>query len=414
MARTLVPLVLIAAMLASTGLQSRGSAQANAAPTQSAQSTIKDSPERRHAFEVYRAGKFVEAMPLLENLAADNPSDIPVHEAWAYSVLCHSATISDLEIRRKARMRARYLALEAQKLGDNSDLLQIMLGIPEDGSEAAFSNRKDVDGAMKSAEADFVRGDLDKAREGYIRASLLDPNNYEAALFIGDVYFKQHENGSAGEWFARAIQIDPNRETAYRYWGDALWAMGKSAEARDKYIEAIVAEPYNQRSLMGLNQWSQRTKVRLTWVKLQDKSRLTTEEGKSTITLDNSLQKDDPALAAWMVYSATRLNWQREKFKKEFPNEPRYRHTMREEADALHVMVTVLSRPENAKKLDPTLAALVKVDQAGFLEPFALLNHGDAEVAQDYVPYRTDHRDVIRRYFDEFVVPKAPTEADVH
>lgn len=38
---------------------------------------------------------------------------------------------------------------------------------------------------MKGAEAEFVRGNYDKAREGYIRALLLDPNNYEAALFTG-------------------------------------------------------------------------------------------------------------------------------------------------------------------------------------------------------------------------------------
>ena len=78
-----------------------------------------------------------------------------------------------------------------------------------------------------SAEADFSRGELDKAREGYMRALLLDPNNYSAGLFTGDVLFNQHAYGDAGEWFARAIQIDPNRETAYRYWGDVLVATGK-------------------------------------------------------------------------------------------------------------------------------------------------------------------------------------------
>lgn len=136
-------------------------------------------------------------------------------------------------------------------MGDNSPLLQIVLGIPEDCSEAAFSNRKDVDDAMKSAEADFARSDLDKAGAGYLQVSLLDLNNYEAALLIGDIYFRQHANVSAGEWFARATRIDANRESVYRYWGDALWDMGKSADAREKYIEAVLAEPYKQKAWMG-------------------------------------------------------------------------------------------------------------------------------------------------------------------
>jgi hypothetical protein len=50
----------------------------------------------------------------------------------------------------------------------------------------------------------------------------------------------------------------------------------------------------------------------------------------------------------------------------------------------------------------------MKIDQAGFIEPFALLNHPDEDLAQDYVSYRSAHRDTIYRYFDEYVVPKAP------
>jgi hypothetical protein len=101
-----------------------------------------------------------------------------------------------------------------------------------------------------------------------------------------------------------------------------------------------------------------------------------------------------------------------EKFKKEFPNEPKYRRTMREETDSLHLMVATLTGQkdfeEKKNKLDPALAQLVQIDKAGFLEPFALLNRADTEIAQDYAPYRDTHRDVIYRYFDEFVVPKAP------
>src|SRR5215472_7982382 len=217
----------------------------------------QSDPDRQQAFEFIDRNKMTQAMPLFEKLCSEYPKDSRMWEGWGVSTLGYSQTLTDPDLRRKARIRARTFLLKARELGDKSNLMQVLLGLlPEDGSQSPFSPRKEVDNAMQAAEADFARGDFDKARAGYLHALLLDPQNYEAALFIGDVYFKQHINGSAGEWFARAIEIDPNRETAYRYWGDALWDMGKSAEARGKFIQAIVAEPYGgNRSWMGLTQW---------------------------------------------------------------------------------------------------------------------------------------------------------------
>src|SRR5260370_23011743 len=100
------------------------------------------------------------------------------------------------------------------------------------------------------------------------------------------------------------------------------------------------------------------------------------------------------------------------KFAKEFPNKPKYRRTMREEADSLHLMVTVLTEQKDferkKKDLDPSLFQCIAIDHAGFLEPFALLNRGDDEIAQDDATHRAANRDKIYRYFDEFVLPNAP------
>ncbi len=373
-----------------------------------------EDPARHEAFALYDSGKYADAMPLLEKVVANHPDDINAKEHWAFSMVGYAATLSDPEMRKKVRAHARRLAVQLKDAGDNSNLLQTMLlSLPEDGSESSFSNRKDVDEAMKAAEADFGRGDLDKAREGYIRALLLDPENYEAALFIGDVYFKQHTYGSAGEWFAQAIQIDPNRETAYRYWGDALTSASKNDEARGKFIDAVVAEPYSKNAWIGLRQWVGRNKVKLNVLVLQDKSSTQIDGKDATITIDsNSLSGDNAGTAAWLAYSATRLEWQHEKFKKEFPNETAYRRSLKEEAEALHTMVSVLAddakSKKKAKNIDPALLTLVQLDQEGFLEPFVLFNRADAGIARDYAAYRAAHRDVLRRYLDEFVVPKAP------
>lgn len=383
---------------------------------QTAEKPTKDDPARQHAIELYSQGKFVLAMPLLEALVADHSSDVVVREAWAWCVFEYAATLPDPQQRKNARARARKIAVEAQGLGDNSQILQLMLEQPEDGgSEAAFSESKEVDAVMKAAEADFSRGELDKAREGYMRVMLMDPSNYEAALFTGDVYFKQHTYGSAGEWFARASQIDLNRETAYRYWGDALAAMGKEDEARSKFIEAIVADPYNGHSWVGLQNWLKRNKLVLNNVKLKDRSEVTVKDDKSVnITLDSTLAKDDPNSSPWMSYALGRAGWHTEEQEKEFPNVPRDRHTLQEETYALNFMVTVLKEGKDyAKtlpKLDPSLQAFIRIQEAGFVEPFVLLNRADAGIAKDYPAYRAANRDKIRRYLDESVVPKIPLQ----
>ena len=379
-----------------------------------AQSTPKQGSERERAFELYNAGKFVEAMPLLEKLAADQPSDAVVHEHWAYCVAAYAATLNDPDLRKKARIRALAIARQARDLGDNSNLMQMLLAIPEDGSEPSFSPSQDVDAAMKAAEADFARGDFDKARGGYLRAMLLDPHNYFAPLFIGDVYFNQHNYVSAGEWFARAIEINANQETAYRYWGDALWASGKGAEAREKYIEAVIAEPYNRTAWVGISQWADRNHVSLKFLRLKDGSTAKANGNGATITLDSSMldKKDDITTASWLAYGANRALWQTEKFKKEFPKETAYRHSLKEESESLHVMVNVLSEmseKDKGKDVDPALLELAKIDQAGLLDPFVLINSADEGIARDYEAYCDTNRETIRRYLDEIVVPQAPS-----
>lgn len=387
----------------------------SASPATPSQSAPKVDPDLRQAYDLYNAGKKAQAMPLFEKLCSAYPKDNALWEAWGVTTLSYSETLNDAGLRKQTRVLARTRLVHAKELGDNSNLLQILLSmIPEDGGENTYSPRKEVNDAMQQAEADFSRGDYDKARAGYLHVLLLDPKNYEAALFIGDVHFKQHINGSACEWFAKAVEIDPDRETAYRYWGDALWAMGKSADAREKYIQAIVADPYTNRSWIGLNQWAGRANVKLNWVKLQDKSSVTRKDDKNTnITLDsNSLQKNDPNGTVWLTYALGRASWQGDKFNKEFPTEPKYRRTMREEADSLHLMITVMKEQKDfekeKKKIDPSLLQLIQIDEAGFLEPFALLNRADNDITKDYIPYRTAHRDIIYRYLNEFVVPPAP------
>jgi tetratricopeptide (TPR) repeat protein len=384
----------------------RVAAQTQAEPKQA------DDPARKEAIRVFQSGKYVEAMPLLENYVTAHPDDLVAKENWAYSVLQYAATLSNLNDRKKARARARSLAVELKEAGDQSDVLQTMLALPEDGSEGTFSSRKDIDEAIKAAEADFSRGDYDKARAGYEKVLALDPSNYEAVVFTGDSYFRQKEYDKANEWFERAVKIDPNRETAFRYWGDALNSLSKNADARGKFIDAVVAEPYTKDSWIALRQWADRNQVKLNLVVLKDKSSVQSQGKETTITFDPKALGKNGAGDAWIVYSGVRASWQREKFKKEFPNETTYRHSLKEESEALNTMAKVLADDakdkKKAKDMDPALLELVKVDQSGLLDPFVFFNRADRDIARDYPAYRDAHRDVLRRYLDEYVVPKAP------
>jgi hypothetical protein len=71
---------------------------------------------------------------------------------------------------------------------------------------------------------------------------------------------------------------------------------------------------------------------------------------------------------------------------------------------------TEVQKKGHAKEGNPDLTALEKIEKAGLLEPFALLNRADNGIAKDYEGYRTANREKIRKYLDEFVVPKAPAQ----
>lgn len=369
---------------------------------------------KQQAFELYQQNRLAEVLPLAEQLYAQNPKDAQVLELYAFSMLVSSQTHKDPEARKQVRKRARELAVKAKELGNNSNLLQVVLDIPADGGEDNFSARKDVEAAMREGEAAFARGDFKKALAAYDLALKLDPSLYHAALFSGDVYYKQGDVNKAGEWFAKAIAINPDSETAYRYWGDALMRIaGKKDEARDKFVEAIIAEPYNRRAWMGLMQWAEKYGVRLAHPKVvvpTSVSKQPDKDGKkqTSITLDVNLLGKNDGTSGWMFYGITRALWMNEKFLKEYPAEKTYRHSLREEVEAL-TGVTEAARNElkdskNKTQLDVSIANLLQLHQAGLLEAFILLVQADQGIAQDYEAYRKANRDKLRKYLGVVVV----------
>jgi Tfp pilus assembly protein PilF len=371
--------------------------------------------DRQRAFQLIEQNNLIDALPVLEKLSAAKPDDTRVLQYLAFALAASAATKKDPEQIKTDFRRARQLAEKCKQLGDNSDLVQTLLEkIPADGNVVATPGkpRTPADEALHEGEAAFAKGDLDKALASYEKAEKLDPKLYEAPLFIGDVHFQMKKIDKAGEAYARAIAIDPDRDTAYRYWGNVLLSNDRMKEAREKLIEAVIAEPYSRTTWQFLARWGQRNQVQLSHPRVDIPTSVkqeTPKDGKNqtNITLDMNLLGKKDGTSGWMFYGISRALWMNEKFLKEYPNEKNYRHSLREEMDALRgVIEAARNETKDSKdksKLDPSIANLIKLHDAGLLEAFVVLAKPDAGSAQDYPEYRKNNRDKLRRYLNDYV-----------
>ena len=378
--------------------------------------------ERQRAFQLLDQSKMLQALPILEKLASANPDDREVQFYLGFCILAKAAEIQDVAARKQERLRARPYLVHAKELGMKEAVLdQMLASIPPDGGEMPkFSNNAEAELAMNQGESAYARGELENALAAYARALQLDPKLYYAALFAGDMQFKRGHNAtnsaersaffnSAGEWFTKAIAIDADKETAYRYWGDAQLEQGKDDEALTKFIEAIVSDPYNRIVYNGISKWAQKKRAHLGHPRIDiPTSASSSQKGQVDITIDpKMLNKKDDGSSAWLLYSVTRALWMSERFKKTFPDEKEYRHSLAEEMDALTGVAKQaiwLLENKKAKELDVSLDNLVKLHKAGLLEPYILFARVDEGVARDYVAYRITNRDKLRKYWLEVVI----------
>lgn len=370
--------------------------------------------EREQAAKLYADHKYLDALPVFEDLASKNPKDDQVLVGLAACLVNHAATLSDAEAAGKERVRAKDLLVTAQSLGNKSDLLlnllQQLQALPGSG-QMKFSESTAADDAMRTGEAAFARRDFDEAIRSYSKALELDPKNAAAALFVGDSYFSKNDFANAGEWYGRASQVNPNLETPYRYYADMLIKSGQMDEARSKAIKAIVAEPYNPATWRELVTWANANHVQLVRVHVNIPGDVSRQNGALKVTIPSG--QSTQQTAAWTAYNMSRVLWQNEKFKKQFPNEAQYRHSLAEESASLSLAAQVWTRPLSSKtppQADPDLDLLAKIYAAGLVEPYVLMNAADQGIAQDYAAYRETNRARLEQYLSEFVVPATPSK----
>lgn len=366
--------------------------------------------KRQKAVELFSQGKRLEALPLLEQLVKANPKDDEMLVDLAACLVDYAATLTDQEAAGKARLRARALLDQAWKLGNTSplamNLSQLLKQMPDSGA-IKFSDNAQAEQFMRAGEAAFSRRDFDEARKDYLKALELEPANYSAVLFIGNSYDRQDDFAKGAEWYARAIQLDPNVETAYRYYADMLARKGDMVKARALLIQAAVAEPYNQIVWRELHAWATLNNTDINRVFIAIPPPLKESSGVNR-------PQSDLSAAVWQAYYATRATWQQgDAFQKRFPNEKEYRHSLPEESEALTASAKILETYKEDKKAaelltnNAALTLLLKLQQAGLIEPYVLFSLGDAGIARDYAAYRANNRQKLEEYMDKFVVPPA-------
>ena len=377
-----------------------------------AQDAARYDADREKAFYLVQQNNFKDALPLLEKLYASKQDDTKVLQNLALALVANAATNNDKAAAVQAFKRARALAEQAQKLGDNSELTQTLLArIPADG-KFADSDRKSTpaEEALYAGERAFSSGDFEKAIAEYERAAQLEPKLYEAPLYIGDVYFKMGKIDEAGKAYARAIALNPDRDTAYRFWGNVLLQNGRMKEAREQLIEAVIAEPYSRATWQFLSRWAQANKVQLSHPRVDIPESSVKKRDEQNIDITALLSDKNDGSSAWMFYSLAKAVWLKDdaEFKKAHPGEPKYRHSLQEESHCLRAALEALEnqlKEKNAKEkdLDVSLVNLRKLQRAGLLESFLLFAKADEGIARDYPEYRKTNRAKLRQYLVEYV-----------
>jgi tetratricopeptide (TPR) repeat protein len=371
--------------------------------------TAQDN-EAARANALYKDGRRLEALPIYEDLANAQPKEWLYVERLADCLAAEAAQLGDPAKVKAVLTRERDAAKRAIELGDTAPYVALMAKIDPD---APLYGSISGPGKALLAEAEkaFTAGDFSTAAAKYAAAATADPKLYEARLYAGDTAYTQKDLPTAAIWFARAIAVDPNRETAYRYWGDALLRYGNDPEgARDKFIDAIVAEPYNRLAWQGLKQWAQIEKAVILPPKMELPGDVAVDPKNPkniTINIDPVAtdEKKHPGASAWFMYSLIRASYHGDLFKKEFPNEKEYRHSLREEDAALSAVVTSLKeRKVKPEAMDESLRNLVQLNDAGMLDCSILISGADEGIAQDYDAYCNLHRKLLHDYIARFVV----------
>src|SRR4026209_77389 len=95
--------------------------------TSFATATAQIDPERQRAFQLFKDAKYMDALPLFEQLALKYPEDPAVIQNLGMLVFMQSGVLPTAEERKTARKRGRALLVQAQKLGVDDKIINALI-----------------------------------------------------------------------------------------------------------------------------------------------------------------------------------------------------------------------------------------------------------------------------------------------
>lgn len=114
-----------------------------------------------------------------------------------------------------------------------------------------------ADPYVNKAHVQFLRGQVKQAKDTYVKALRLNPDQKFAHSNLGVIYRSEGNLGRAHDAFQRALKIDPNYREARYNLALTLKQMGRVDDARRQYktllaIDPNVADAYNDMGVMDL------------------------------------------------------------------------------------------------------------------------------------------------------------------
>ncbi|HEX8735773.1 MAG TPA: tetratricopeptide repeat protein [Pyrinomonadaceae bacterium] len=358
--------------------------------------------ELEQAMIFIKAGRHIDALPLLEKVAPRYGNDGELQAHYAVAILVNSVTIKNEDSRKKEVFRAGEILKKAKKLGMKNVLALHYLDLIEKGFDIDSvweGSNKEVEALIREGEGFYGRAEYDKAFAAYERAYKLDPQSYEAALYAGDCFYAQKKYRESEVWFARAVAINQNREAAFRFWGDALANQGKTKEALQKFVEAFIAEPNSR--LVGesfssaIKEYGNR--------KSDPFIEIPAKKNETEIVIDSALLNENDGTTSWNRFTEIRKA-QIEKFNK-VANGRAFVSTVSEDVEALQGVA--LAAKESLRKnksltLSKSLENLIKLDSLGMLDVYTILFiHGGAS-SPEYEAFREKNRERMRKFLIEY------------
>jgi thioredoxin-like negative regulator of GroEL len=354
------------------------------------------------AIEFAKQNRQIDALPLLEKVALRYPDDAEIQARLGVAILANSVTYKDETVRKKEIARAAVILKKAKKLGtENAMALDYLDSIERGGDIDSVSNasNKDVEAAIREGEGFFGRGEYDKAITAYQRAFKLDPQSYNAVLFIGDCYYTQGKYKESEIWFAKAVMINPDREQAFRFWGDALAGQGKGREALEKFANAFIAET---NSRLVFDSWMESVK-QFGLRKTSPFIEIPVNENEEEIVIDSTKLNSADGSIAWSKFTEVRKN-QIIKFNL-VANGREFRSTVSEDIECLKSVVLEIKRlSENNKtlKLNKSFENLIKLDSLGMLDIYTILFIHGGNNSPEYIKFREKNRERLLRFLLEY------------